>query len=157
MEVPVAEAAALSIEPANVVVVENEVPFLSLPTIPRTVAVLGNGNAAPALVRAMPWAGAGQLTYWGDIDTWGFVILDRLRAALGDQVKVRSVLMDRTTLLTYRDAWVVEETQSVVEVPWLTSDERLLYDELVANHHGQQVRLEQERIPIASLLMALGA
>jgi hypothetical protein len=156
MEVPVAEAAALGIEPANVVVVENEVPFLSLPTIPRTVAVLGNGNAAPALVRALPWVRAGELTYWGDIDTWGFVILDRLRAALGEQVKVSSVLMDRTTLLKYRDAWVVEETQSAVEVPWLTSDERRLYDELMANHHGQRVRLEQERIPMASLLEALG-
>jgi hypothetical protein len=157
MEVPVAEAAALTIEPAKLVVVENEVPFLSLPTIPQTVAVLGNGNAAAALIGALPWARAAELSYWGDIDTWGLVILDRLRAALGKHGKVSSLLMDRATLLKYRDAWVVEETQSVSDVHWLTEPERALYGELVENRHGHQIRLEQERIPIASVVAALGA
>lgn len=65
--------------------------------------------------------------------------------------------MDRATLLKYRDAWVVEETQSVADVHWLTEAERALYGQLIGNRHGHHIRLEQERIPIASIVAALGS
>jgi hypothetical protein len=155
IEIPVAEAATLSVCPGQVLVVENEVPFLSVPQMSGTVAVLGNGNAAAAVVAALPWARTTKLKYWGDVDTWGFVILDRLRAAVGDRTSVESVLMDRSTLMGHRDAWVIEESPIVTDVRWLTDDESLLYGDLVGQHLGHNVRLEQERLPVASLTEAL--
>jgi hypothetical protein len=138
-----------------VLVVENEVPFLTVPRVSGTVAVLGNGNAAASVVAALPWARTTKIKYWGDVDTWGFVILDRLRAAVGDRTSIESVLMDRSTLLDHRDAWVVEESPIVTDVRWLTDDESLLYRDLVAQQLGHNVRLEQERLPVTCLTGAL--
>jgi len=155
IEIPVAEAATLPVSPSQVLVVENEVPFLSVPHVPGTIAVLGNGNAAASVVSALPWAKATRIKYWGDVDTWGFVILDRLRAAVGERTSIESVLMDRATLLGHRDAWVIEESPIATDVRWLTDDESLLYSDLVGQQLGHNVRLEQERLPVTSLTNAL--
>lgn len=70
-------------------------------------------------------------------------ILDRLRAWLPH---TRSVLMDRETLLAHRDRWVTEAAPTTATLTRLSPDEQQLYDDLVADRHGDQVRLEQERI-----------
>ncbi len=55
---------------------------------------------------SLPWLRDVEVHYWGDLDTHGFAILDRLRAWLP---QTRSVLMDRETLLAHQDRWVVED------------------------------------------------
>jgi hypothetical protein len=155
VEVPLAEAAKLSIAPKQVLIVENEVPFLEVPPMHGTVAVLGNGNAAASIVDGLPWVKITMIKYWGDVDTWGFVILDRLRAAVGTHTNVTSVLMDRPTLLGHRDAWVVEDSPISTDVQWLTDEEMGLYDDLVRQRLGHNVRLEQERVPVADVVAAL--
>ncbi|MGN6524272.1 MAG: Wadjet anti-phage system protein JetD domain-containing protein, partial [Actinomycetes bacterium] len=80
---------------------------------------------------------------WGDIDTHGFAILDRLRAWLP---QTRSVLMDRATLLAHRERWVEEDRPTRAALSRLTEDERALYEDLVTDAFGQRVRLEQEVI-----------
>lgn len=50
-----------------------------------------------------------EITYWGDVDTHGFAILDRLRAWLP---QTRSALMDRENLLAHRDRWGREKSPS---------------------------------------------
>jgi hypothetical protein len=57
-------------------------------------------------VAGLSWLSSKTITYWGDIDTYGFVILNRLRARYP---RVVSILMDAETLLAHPDQWVVEE------------------------------------------------
>ena len=84
-----------------------------------------------------------EVIYWGDIDTHGFAILDRLRAWLP---QARSVLMDRQTLLAHRDRWGTEDRPACSALTRLTAEEQDLYADLVADAMGERVRLEQERI-----------
>jgi hypothetical protein len=53
--------------------------------------IWGKGFDVDAVGR-LPWWAVAQVLYWGDIDTDGFAILDRLQAWLP---QARSVLMDR--------------------------------------------------------------
>jgi hypothetical protein len=92
------------------------------------------------------------LHYWGDIDTYGFHILDRLRLLFPD---AQSFLMDRETLVEHAPLWVRESDAYDGELPRLNSAERALYDDLRHNRLGERVRLEQERIPYGWLLRGL--
>lgn len=139
----------------RVFVVENEVSYLAFPEVADSLVVFGEGRAAATLER-IGWFGCCELVYWGDIDTHGFVILDRLRSAFPN---VRSMLMDRATLLAHRDRWVTEGVQAPGPLQNLEDDEAALFEELLAGTHGEHVRLEQERIGFAMVrdhLAALG-
>ena len=83
------------------------------------------------------------LYYWGDIDTHGFRILDLLRSRLPD---VRSLLVDRATLLAHDARWDHEPSPVNVHLEHLTADEAALYRDLVEDAYGPAVRLEQERV-----------
>ena len=155
VEVPVPEAARHPIPADRILVVENEIPFLALPPIPGTVAILGNGNAAPSLLAGVEWLARIPILYWGDIDTWGLVILDRVREALAGRGYVTSVLMDHDTLLAHRDAWVCEDAPIAERAPRLTEAEHSLYVDLIEDRLGHCVRLEQERVPMQALQLAL--
>jgi hypothetical protein len=146
IEVPVGEAAAQPVNAEHVLVVENEVTFLALPPLPGTVALLGSGNTAPAIIDAVPWLTNRPLMYWGDIDTHGFVILDRVRAVVAGRAPVHSLLMDRDTLLGHRPAWSIEDTPTKAAAANLTADESGVYLDLVTGTFGTGVRLEQERV-----------
>jgi hypothetical protein len=84
-----------------------------------------------------------EIRYWGDIDTHGFAMLDRLRAIFP---AARSLLMDRETLLAHRALWVREDTPFRGPLMRLESDERELFEALVHNRLGDGIRLEQERV-----------
>jgi len=90
------------------------------------------------------WIGSRRLIYWGDLDTHGFAILDRLRSLFP---RVESFLMDRGTLVAQLGLWVTEEEARDVPLERLTTDEAALYDDIRANRLGNNVRLEQERVP----------
>ena len=92
------ELAAHRVPAATVFIVENEVTYLAFPPVPRAIVVFGSGFAATGLA-SLTWLRSVEIVYWGDIDTYGFEILSRLRAYLP---QVRSVLMDRDTLLRHR-------------------------------------------------------
>ncbi|WP_086857067.1 Wadjet anti-phage system protein JetD domain-containing protein [Amycolatopsis lexingtonensis] len=49
--------------------------------------------------------GGKNLVYWGDIDTHGFAILNRVRRSFEC---TGSMLMDRATLLAHEGQWVGE-------------------------------------------------
>jgi hypothetical protein len=104
--------------------------------------VFGLGYGAEILASA-EWMKTARIHYWGDIDTHGFAILDRVRAGFPGTT---SFLMDRETLLTHRTSWVRETTPSERILARLTPPESALLTELRSNTHGVAVRLEQERI-----------
>ena len=157
-EAPIEEIAALGINPIAAVIVENLDTGMALPDIAGTVGIMKLGNAVSAL-STVAWLQGINAIYWGDIDTHGFAILDRARAALP---LLRSVLMDEATTLGYQHLWGSEPAQtSNVALGHLNDHELTVYTGLKANTWGQKVRLEQERLPwgfcIAAILKALKA
>jgi hypothetical protein len=100
------ELARLDPPVGQVIIVENDVSYLALPDRPGTVAIFGAGFALGS-VAGLSWLSSKTITYWGDIDTYGFVILNRLRARYP---RVVSILMDAETLLAHPDQWVAEES-----------------------------------------------
>jgi hypothetical protein len=123
-------------------VLENEITYLAVSCPPRAILVLGGGYAVPVL-GSLPWFADLDIAYWGDIDTHGFAILDRMRQRFP---RVRSMLMDRTTLLAHRDHWVTEPSPTRSSLEFLDGEEAALYSDLVADRLGRSVRLEQERV-----------
>lgn len=141
------DAAATALAGGTVLVVENEVTYLALPPLPDAIAVYGEGYAA-SRIAPLTWLSEREVRYWGDIDTHGFAILDAVRGVLPG---VRSVLMDRETLLRHEVHWSSESAVRSGPLERLTAFERALYADLVEGTYGSGVRLEQERIPIACL------
>jgi hypothetical protein len=136
------ELAQLTVEPRVAVIVENEISYLSVDVPEGGIVFWGKGFEVDSIGR-LRWLAEADVLYWGDIDTHGFAILDRLRARLP---RARSVLMDRETLLAHRDRWVTEDRPAKSVLTRLTLDEQDLYSELVRDGLGERVRLEQERI-----------
>lgn len=146
-----AELARLDLGVRRVLIAENEISYLALPELPDTVAIFGSGFALGS-VAGLTWLPQVAITYWGDIDTYGFSILNRLRARYPD---VTSVLMDADTLLAHPLQWVREEVPTAIALPHLTEDEAALYRDLVEDRYGEHVRLEQERVRFSRVRRAL--
>lgn len=136
------ELAELTVEPRIAVIIENEISYLSAEVPDDGVVIWGKGFEVDNVGR-LRWLSGADVAYWGDIDTHGFAILDRLRAWLPG---ARSVLMDRQTLLAHHDRWVTEDRPATSVLSRLTLDEQSLYTDLVEDRLGDRVRLEQERV-----------
>jgi hypothetical protein len=139
----------------RVYIVENEVTYLAFPLQGGEIVIFGGGYAV-GLLESLAWLVDLDAVYWGDIDTHGFVILDRLRRHFP---RLRSVLMDRATLAAHPSQWVTEATPTSIALDHLTPPELELYRALVAGEPGPAVRLEQERVGfgwIRQALVALG-
>ena len=134
--------AALDIGVSRVFITENEINYLSFPSIEDGMAVFGAGYGFETLGQAR-WLAQCRLLYWGDIDTHGFAILDELR---GHFDRVESFLMDRDTFLAFESLWGTESSPISRNLPKLIAEERALYDDLRNNRIGPNLRLEQERI-----------
>lgn len=151
VEVRTEDLAQIRLDVDSVYVVENLTTYLSFPSVQRSVIVFGGGYAA-AVLGAIPWLTEVDVRYWGDLDTHGLAILDRLRSTLPD---VRSVLMDQDALLEHRAMWGTEPSQVTRELRNLTAAEAACHRALVDDVHGSSLRLEQERIPMNALLTEL--
>lgn len=148
---PVDELAQLVPSVRQVVVVENEICMLTFPAVAGGLVIWGSGNQAPELLSALTWLRDVEVRYWGDIDTHGFAILDRLRLVLPH---VRSMLMDQATLLYHRDRWGHESEQTTRDLSRLDDEEAAVYGGLCADTWGQQVRLEQELLTYGAVTRA---
>ena len=114
------------------------------------MVIFGGGYAVDVL-EPLGWLTGLDLVYWGDIDTHGFAILDRLRRRFPH---ARSMLMDRGTLLAHRGQWVTEPNGRLGRLDLLNAEESRLYHHLVADALGPSVRLEQERVSFAAIHQA---
>jgi hypothetical protein len=145
LAIPVSDFAALNIAARHVFITENEVNGLAFPNFPQAIVVFGLGYGVE-LLQTASWIGRAQISYWGDIDTHGFAMLDRLRGVFPD---ARSLLMNRETLMAHRSLWGREETPCRAALSRLDPDEQVLFDDLVYDRIGEKVRLEQERVCFA--------
>lgn len=153
LSIPVAHFAALETRVERIFVTENEVNALAFPPVRSSMVVFGGGYAIDRLAQA-GWLSSREVLYWGDIDTHGFAILDRLRSHIPH---VRSILMDRATLDAHRFLWGAENvaTRYTGELGRLTEEEGQLFVELRDNVHAANLRMEQERIPYAWVVAAI--
>lgn len=145
---PVTELAGLRLRLSSAVVVENETSFLTAPVPDDGVVIFGEGFRASRAGR-LPWLTDVPVHYWGDLDTHGFAILDKLRAWLP---RTTSFLMDRDTLLAHRERWVREPAPTTARLTRLSDSEAALYADLVTDRYADRVRLEQERVDWAWVL-----
>lgn len=136
------ELATLEPSVRTAVIVENETTYLTVPVPDHGIVIWGKGFEVDR-VGALPWLHCADVHYWGDLDTHGFAILDKLRAWAP---RARSFLMDRETLLTHRERWGHETSPTSARLTRLDPDESALYTDLVTDRLGEAVRLEQERI-----------
>lgn len=144
LTVPVGQFASLQSGVERVFVTENEVNALAFPSVRAGMVVFGGGYGIDRLAEA-EWLRSRELLYWGDIDTHGFAILDRLRMNLPH---ARSILMDEATLHAHRHLWGKEDPDKrfAGDPARLTLAEKTLFLELRDDCHAERLRLEQERI-----------
>jgi hypothetical protein len=142
--VPLSQFAAYAPACEHIIITENKINFLTLPSHPNTLAIFGSGYAID-LLQGISWLTNRPLHYWGDLDTHGFAILSRLRQHFPG---TRSFLMDRDTLMNHRDLWTEElsGTRVLRDLPALDPHEQTLYDDLRNDRLGYRIRLEQERV-----------
>lgn len=141
----------LNLDVQRVFITENEINFLAFPAARNAIVVFGAGYGWDALARSH-WLKNSAMYYWGDIDTHGFGILDRLRGHFGHVV---SFLMDSATLDAHASMWGSEEQPLRGDLHRLTPEERGLYDDLRYNRIRAGLRLEQEHIGFQWLVQCL--
>ncbi|MBK5937136.1 Wadjet anti-phage system protein JetD domain-containing protein [Halorhodospira halophila] len=144
LSVPAEEFQTLEPAVETVFITENKTNGLAFPECPGALVIFGLGYGLERLAE-VPWLHRVRVAYWGDIDTHGFAILDRLRRVLPH---AESLLMDRATLEAHRDLCTAEpaEHRFTGELSRLSAAEVALFDDLRRDRLGEAVRLEQERI-----------
>lgn len=127
-------------------IVENLQTGLAFEDIPNSIVFMGLGNGIE-LLQSVSWISNTKCFYWGDIDTHGFFILDRLRSYFPH---INSALMDENTLLNHKVLWGEESTQhSTISLNHLTPAEQSLFNDLRTHRWKTNLRLEQELLPWA--------
>jgi len=154
--IPTRDFASLDVAARHVFITENEVNGLAFPDFADAIVIFGLGYGID-LLKSASWMSGAHIHYWGDIDTHGFAMLDRLRFAFP---QARSLLMNRETLLAHRALWGREEAPCRATLSRLDPDEQALYNDLIYDRLGEKLRLEQERISYTLLeetLKTIGA
>jgi hypothetical protein len=133
---------------SRILVVENESCLYQLPELADTIAILGAGLNLGWL-KADAFHGK-QIAYWGDMDTWGLVMLAKARCLRPD---IRALLMQRDIFTQYQQHAVVETYNAGNEIPQgLTDEEAQFYAYLLSLERG---RLEQEYLSVEAVPEAL--
>ena len=155
LSVPVSQFARNRPDAGRVFITENEINGLAFPERQDSMVVFGGGYGIERLAE-VGWLCDKDVIYWGDIDTHGFAILDRLRASVPH---ARSLLMDEATLLEHRPMWGSEEEgkRFTGTLARLSCDERALFEALRDDAYGLRVRLEQERLAYGWVSRAVAA
>jgi len=141
----------LDLKVSRVFITENEINFLAFPKLRDSMVLFGSGYGVEMLSSAS-WLQRCPVYYWGDIDTHGFAILDKLRLFFPH---AESFLMNRDTLMSHKKQWVTEPQPLRRDLTRLRPEEKELFDDLCQNRFGSAVRLEQERIGFGYVKAAL--
>lgn len=121
----------------NVLVTENLMNFLTLPVLPKTMAIWSGGGFNISYLRNIEWLKHKQFYYWGDIDAQGFQILNQCRTYFPNTI---SIMMDRRTLGHFNPA--AGTPAKALPLDLLNPEEADLYEDLIVGN----IRLEQEKI-----------
>ena len=135
----------------RVYVVENEITYLAFPPRGRHRDLRPRATRSPCSNRSA-WLADIDVVYWGDIDTHGFAILDRLRQRFPH---ARSMLMDRGDAAGAPHP-VGDRAEPFDRRAWTSwiPKRRSCTSDLMADAFGPSVRLEQERVSFAAIEQA---
>ncbi len=140
LSIPLGDFEQLNFTCKNVVLTENKMTFLALPNLKSTIAVWSGGGFMISNLKNVPWLHEKNITYWGDLDTHGFVILNQMRTYFP---QTRSAMMDMETFELFKGEGLVPgEQTSAINLNSLTEDEIAVFTFLKFNNF----RLEQEKI-----------
>ena len=140
LRVRASELRAVGLPGSHLLVVENERCLYQLPALKDTVVVLGAGVHLEWM--GAEWIGGKRVGYWGDLDTWGLMLLGKARVR---QPGLAALMMTREVFDEYGGMAVVERWPGPEGVPeGLSVAEGELYGYLRGVGRG---RLEQEFIP----------
>ena len=155
LSVPPEQFCEVNLPVEQVFITENKINGLAFPETRGALVIFGLGYGLDRL-KDIGWLQGVTIYYWGDIDTHGYAILNRLRGTFPD---ARSFLMDRDTLMAHRKLWGKEPATDRFqgELPRLLGPERAMFNDLQHDCLGDGVRLEQERIGYGWLQRALAA
>jgi hypothetical protein len=148
---PVHEMNAVDFSDQRILIVENKATFLSMPKLPNTIVVFGQGFAVEVLAN-ITWIQRASIYYWGDLDAQGFQILALLRFKLPN-TSITSVMMDDSTLKHFSEFVVMGTPTTYSPLVTLTSSEQAVHQFLAETN----TRLEQERVSLAYALEKLHA
>lgn len=108
---------------SKVYITENEMNFLSLPTIENAIAIFGKGFAINAL-KNVNWLKSKSIFYWGDIDIHGFQILSQLR---GYFPNTKSIMMNMDTYEQFKEMSVENKVANPPILSNLDENEICMY------------------------------
>lgn len=145
------ELAETPLPGSRVLVIENEQCVHQLQPLPDTIAILGGGLDLQWL--ESPHFRNKSIAYWGDMDTWGLLMLARARQYCPN---ITPLLMTQTLFNDYAlDNAVPEPTVAQTEPPTVLSEnEAEFYVHLLNQDRG---RLEQEYLPQSVVQCALAS
>lgn len=126
----------------KILIVENEQCLHQLPTLADTIAILGAGLDLHWL--SSPVFDKKIIAYWGDMDTWGLVMLAQARH---HRPNIKPLLMNKHIFEQCKIGCAVYEKVTAGKKPpdTLTDSEKFFYHYLLTQEKG---RLEQEYLPI---------
>lgn len=147
--VTTAELAETTLTASRVLVIENEQCLHQLPALSDTIAILGCGLDVQWLSSAV--LDEKRVAYWGDIDSWGLLMLARARRG---RPTLDALLMNRELFEQYAMHSAVPEPVKAQEaIPdGLLNEEADFYRYLTRLPRG---RLEQEFLPTVVVKEAL--
>lgn len=137
ISLPLTEFSNLDVKCKNVLVTENVMNFLTLPSLAHTVAIWSGGGFNVSYLKGIKWLTTKQFYYWGDIDAQGFQILNQFRTYFSNTI---ALMMDQDTF--YHFSYGEGEPCTKQKLQMLTEEEHKLYQHLRVNN----LRLEQEKI-----------
>ncbi|MDO5746670.1 MAG: DUF2220 family protein [Actinomycetaceae bacterium] len=114
------QLAQLRLKPKVVLLCQSQYFLYAMPDLPDTIAIHTGTQDITAFAQ-LPWVREATVLYWGSIDTNNFGNVNQLRK---HHPRVRTVLMDSSTLLKYEDMWDCETEASVERFPHLIPVER---------------------------------
>ena len=147
LRVSASELRTTALPSRNILLVENEQCLHQLPMpVDDTIAILGAGlnlNWLDAL-----WLKDRRIAYWGDMDTWGLLMLETARNKLP---QLQALLMDLDTFKEYQNQAVSEPIHACV-TSFSQPAEAVLDAHLRSLEKG---RLEQEFLPVSRVKKAV--
>lgn len=132
------ELRTLDLDCSKIYITENEMNFLTLPTIKNAIVIFGKGFAINTL-KNVNWLQSKSIFYWGDIDIHGFQILSQLKGYLPN---TKSIMMDMSTYEQFKEMSVENKVANPPKLSNLDASEICMYEFLKENGR----RLEQEKI-----------
>jgi hypothetical protein len=144
LSLPLSQAARLPLRQATVFITENLRNFLAMPDHPRSLVILGGGDASSRL-KSLAWLSDCEIHYWGDLDQHGFAMLARLRVSYPG---TKNFLMNAEILHRCQEFAVDDSTAPITVLGENLNDaERSVHHTL----QSKRQRLEQERIPMSEV------